>query len=296
MNRRLVGLATGLVGLAVLLTACDSQGEAANKPRSSSSPDLVTIAPEVMPPGVRLSFIQNRFDEGTQRAQVRVLNGSKRPVRVREIGIDWAGFRGGLQRADYPVPGRSVIDLPYLLPRADCSARAGRDEMYAVATTKDRTVRQVLPADGVRFLSRVWREECTTRRIERTVDISYDLAGTEEGTELEAVRHASLVLTRKRTDREVTVDQVQGSVLFELAVSGDLSLPDDARRTTIALDVSPGRCDEHGRSQSTQTFVFRVWIRLDDGEPLARVVTPSRGQQTRLLAFLDRACGGLTAH
>lgn len=55
---------------------------------------------------------------------------------------------------------------------------------------------------------------------------------------------------------------------------------------------SGGRCDSHARGQSTQTVLFRVFVRLDDGDEVARLLVPTKSKQMRLLGFLDRACAG----
>jgi hypothetical protein len=155
-----------------------------------------------------------------------------------------------------------------------------------------------MPADGTRFLTRLWRTTCNERRIRQAASVSYGNSWSEEGTGLPAVLHGRLLLTRPEGGQSfsgaVTVDQVQGSVLFELSTPGGTMLPEGASQVSLPLDISPGRCDQHGRSQSTQSFVFRVWLRLADGEPLAEIVQPTRAQQDRLLAFLDHACGELS--
>ncbi|MDQ6642122.1 MAG: hypothetical protein M3Y66_06480 [Actinomycetota bacterium] len=283
--------------LAVVAAGCaGGQRLPAVQPSASDSSSAISSATSEAPPapGVHLSFIQQRFDEGTNRAQVRVINNTSRIVHVRKVGVVWPGFPTGLQPMDYPVPGGLTIDLRYFLPRADCSAQAGTAAEYAVVTTTRGRILQPMPADGRRFLTRLWRTTCNARRIRHAASISYGDSWSEEGTGLKAVLHGRLVLTR-RDDREaVTVDQVQGSVLFALKTPGGTMLPRDASEVSLPLDISPGRCDQHGRSQSTQSFLFRVWVKLGNGHSLAQVAEPTKGQQERLLAFLDHACGKLS--
>jgi hypothetical protein len=56
------------------------------------------------------------------------------------------------------------------------------------------------------------------------------------------------------------------------------------------VEVRPGRCDEHARSQSTQTFVWRFWVQVGERPPVSHIVRPDEPTQERLLAFLDWAC------
>lgn len=295
-RRTTVAALVGVLLAAMVLAGCGTGDRAASTSPTVSSRLTPLPASSGPPPapGVHLSFIQQRFDEGTNRAQVRVINNTRRILPVRKVGVVWPGFPTGLQVMDYPVPGGLTVDLRYFLPRADCSASAGTAPAYGVVTTKHRRIRQPMPADGLRFLTRLWRTTCNQRRIRHAAAVSYGDSWTEEGTGLGAKLHGRLLLTRRDEKEAVTVDQVQGSVLFELRTPGGTMLPAGASRASLPLDISPGRCDQHGRTQSTGSFVFRVWLKLADGEPLAEVVQPTKRQQDRLLAFLDHACGKLS--
>lgn len=279
--------AAGLVAL--VATGCS--GAPCRGPGTEPSPGhtTITLLPETIPPGIDVSFIQQRIDEGTPRAQVRVVNGTDRALHVTAVGIEWAGFPGDLQPVDYTVPSQAIIDLRYRLPRADCSERARAAPMRGVVVTKRRTVTRPMPADGRRFLERLHASACAAREIAASVRVAWDVSGEPDD---------ALVLTRSgRSDpKAVAVEQVQGSVLFDLAVPADAVLPADERRTEVPVGLSPGRCDEHARSQSTQTFVWRVWLRMDDGPLLPLVLEPPRRQHAALLAWLDEACAGYTGH
>lgn len=277
-----------------MMSGCGSQAPEASKPRARPSMHrTITVLPDPLPKGIHLSFTQQRLDEGSNRANVTVINGTHRILHVTGVGVDWPGYPGKPQRIHYPVPGQLTIDLRYRLPRAVCSTSAGSSPAYAVVTTPRRTIRRAMPAEGVRFLTRLWRTTCNERRIRRAATISFAASNrwTEAGRALGAVLHARLLLTRRATAVSVSVDQVQGSVLFDLRTPGGTMLPAGASQVSLPLDISPGRCDQHGRSQSQQTFVWRVWLKLADGEPIAQLVEPDLRQQARLLAFLDHACG-----
>jgi hypothetical protein len=290
----------GLLAAVLLAGAAACGGDAGDAaPTPSASPSrnrTITVSVAPLAPGVRLSFIQQRIDEGTRRTQVRVINGNADPVHVRSVGVDWAGYPLRLHRVDYDVGGQQIVDLRYFLPNADCSAAAGAAPMYGVAVTRARTLRSPMAADGRRFLSRIWKSECAARRIHQAVAVRYGDTWTVEGTGKKAVLHGSIVLDRRLGAEEVAVDQVQGSVLFDLALAGATTMRGEEPRASVPLDVTYGRCDEHARSQSTTSFTFRVWLRLAGSEPLAEVVEPTKTQQKRLLDFLDLACGDITSH
>ena len=280
---------------AVLLVAagCASGGD--DDPRASASRTRsITPSPSPSPSlrtGVELSFIQQRFDEGTPRANVRVGNHTDALLRVRSVGVDWPGFPGHPQRVDYDVPGGLTVDLRYVLPRPDCSSEAGSAPAQAVVVTRRRTIRQPMPRDGMGFLSRIWRTTCNEQRIARAASVRFDDRWTEgQGTGLDGVMRGRLLLERRQGTEPVEVTQLEGSLLFELGLAGARTLEGDARRAAIPIEVRPGRCDEHGRSQATQTFIFRVWVSVGDSEPLVRNLVPSKRQQARMLAFVDHVC------
>lgn len=250
-----------------------------------------------MPPGVGLSFIQQRIDEGTRRSQVRVVNGTDHTLRVRSVGVDWAGFPGAAQRAPYRIFSKQTVDLRYLLPRAACADAAGRAPIRGVVTTARNTVRRPMGEDGVRFLTRLWGTECATRRLDAALTVGYG----EEWRQVERrgaqVLLGSLLLTRApgaAQRQPVRVTQLDGSVLFDLALAGsrDQRVLAPGRRSVAVPIVlrEGGRCDPHSGSQSTQTFLFRVFLRLGDAEQVARLIAPGPSLQRRLLGFRDRVC------
>ena len=295
-RRRVIRAAAGVTAALVLAAGCTASGEEdpeASAPRTTSSAPSPTPSLSPSPrTGIELSFIQQRFDEGTPRANVRVGNHTGDLLRVRSVGVDWPGFPGRPQRVDYDVPGGLTVDLRYVLPRPDCSAEAGSAPAQAVVVTRRRTIRQPMPRDGMGFLTRIWRTTCNEQRIARAASVRFDDRWSEgEGSGMDGVMRGQLLLERRQGNEPVEVTQIEGSVLFELGLTGATRLEGDARRAAVPIEVTPGRCDEHGRSQATQTFIFRVWVSVGGGEPLVRNLVPAKRQQARMLAFLDHVCG-----
>lgn len=299
--------------VALALAACsgtptpEGAGEPGGPSPSSATPSqrqTIVVEPIPVPPGIHLSFVQQRIDEGTHRAQVRVVNGTDRTLRVREVGVDWAGYPFELQRTDYPVYPDQTIDLRYVLPRARCTTAAATAPIRGVAVTDRGTIRRPMGEDGVRFLTRIHDAECTARRLDATATLSYADTWRPATRDGRPVLRGSLVLTRPAratgasADRTLAVTQVEGSVLFDLSLAGDparRTLRAGQRRAVVPIVVRDGgRCDPHSRGQSTQTFLFRAFLSLDGAPEVSRLVPPDRAQQRRLLAFLDRACAGFS--
>ncbi len=283
----------------VAASAC-TQNDAsplAEKP-SPSHGQTIVVTPEPLPAGVRLSFVQQRIDEGTRRSQVRVVNGGPEPIHVRAVGIDWAGYPLRLHRVDYDVYAQQTVDLRYLLPPAVCAPRLVDAPIEAVVVADAGRLTRPVEDDGVRFITRLWQTECDTRRLDAAVRLSYAGPWRESGSGGTVRLMGRLVLTRppESSDRRtVEVTQVEGSVLFDLTTTRTAVLPAGVRKSVVPIALrSGGRCDPHSRGQSTQTFLFRAFLSLDNGPEIARLIRPDDALQRRLLRFLDHACTGIS--
>jgi hypothetical protein len=212
---------------------------------------------------------------------------------VRDVGLEWPGFSGDPEPFPYLVKAGRTLDLPFELPEPDCAPAAGRAPANAVLVTSGGTLREPLDAEGRRFLLRLWRGVCDELRIARIVSFRWGDRWVTEGRGETSVLHGRLILTRgDDAATGVRVTSLKGSVLFDVRLSGADALPANTSRSSLAVEVRRGRCDQHGRSQSTQTFVWRIFVEIGDEPSVARVVPPDPTQQARLLGFLDHACAG----
>ena len=287
-------LAIALVGVVLTsLAACTSDSDGSDQAAERPSPghSTFTLQPEPLTPGLRLSFIQQRIHEGTNHAQLRVVNHTDDTLVVRRLGLDWPGYPGGLHGSDETVVAQSTLDLHFWLTRPDCDVDPTATPPVGIIVTDHGRFRRTMTSDGARFLNRIWSAECNRVRFAQTasIQLSDEWQPTSKGDE-PALRGA-LMLTRRTGAEPVVVDEVRGSVLFDLSLEGVAELPSGVRRAELPLVVDPGRCDEHARAGSTQTFLWMVWLRVGGGEQLALHLTPTKDQQVRLLEFLDDACG-----
>ncbi|HWI44142.1 MAG TPA: hypothetical protein VNS81_11015 [Nocardioides sp.] len=290
MRTWLVGLvctATVLAGL----SACDdgsSTGEAAGP----TSRPPITLPPP--PPGITMSFVQQRIWEGTRLADLEVANNTGHPLAVRRVGIDWPGLPGGTQPRVVRVGPGSTLDLHYRLPAPDCTADP-ETPASGIAVGAHRTVRRPIDETGMRFLTRLWTEACARREVRRLLDVAFVVPRVGGGRTLPAVLR--LVRRPGASSPRIELTSVQGTVLFDLATAGATTLDQGARAVRLPVTVDPGRCDEHARSQASQPFTFRFGLLIGDAAVPSSVVVPPDGSgRVRLLAFLDRACAGITQH
>ena len=287
----LVGAGLGLGGCSDEPPSPSPSSAGSASAGSSAPPGSEASSPEPTPEGLSLTFIQTRSLEGTGRAQIRVTNGTGTDYDVTRVGLDWPGFPSEPQPFPYLVPAGLTYDLPFDLPEPDCAEENATTPAYAVATTADAAYRLPLDESGLRFLDRLWRTACDEQAVARVVsEFSYGERWVRRGVGRRAVLAGEVTLRRGPDPEPVTLTRAKGSVLFGLGLPGATRLETGASSATLPLVVRPGRCDEHARSQSTQTFVWRFWVRVGERAPVSHIVRPDEPDQEGLLAFLDWAC------
>ena len=96
-----------------------------------------------------------------------------------------------------------------------------------------------MPEDGLRYLDRLWQSTCNEKRIRRAVSLSFAGPWTQEGSGVKALLHGRLVLTRESGSDALSVDQVQGSVLFDLSLPSEGELAAGAEQASCRWTSGP---------------------------------------------------------
>lgn len=259
-----------------------------------------STAPSPPAPDVPLevSVSQSRFDEGTRQLRAAVTNAGEGTVHVETAGIAWSGFAP----SPAPVPAGTLgpgqtagLVLQYGEPRCDGPAR-GAPAMAVVVDGMEEEV--PLEADDARGLARLHVRACAQQRLERSVSVTLRTHSEPVARAGEEYLPGAVVVRRRAgsTD-ELTVLDLAGSVLLDLAPrDGRSVLPvrlaaeDDVLRLPVLIG-SVHRCDAHALGQSSQTFLFSIYVRLR-GQPAQRVTAiPDRSTKGVLTGILDRDCG-----
>lgn len=248
---------------------------------TASSPE-----PEREPgPDVSLSFIQQRVDEGTARAQLRVVNHEDQDLHVTGVGLDWAGYGGRLLRPyDTVVPAGRTLDLRIVLPPPACDPADG--PVRGLLEIGGTTVRSVLDASGTGFVRRIWSRACAEQAVRSAVGLSYGNVWRRDGDALVG----TVELRRREGDELVRLTGLTGSVLFELRLPDPVVLAPGRARSVHEVRLRPGRCDEHAWTESSQSFLFRGVVRIGSGEALPVVLVPDGRVQAKAFALLRDAC------
>lgn len=253
--------------------------------------------------GVRASVTQQRIDEGTRRIAVRLMTDAETTLRVRGVRLVAPAFEVvPMTSKDTDFAPGQTIDLTTTYGRADCGVAdpaAGVAAELLVETGAEQAVVSVpmspRQADLVR---RLHVSACATQRLRSAVDISYGpfAAGRVGGSE---VLVGTLRFRRPPggSGETVVVDSLYGSVLFAFEPvrdrSGGVVTRVDPTEATVDVPVligSSGRCDEHARSQSTQTFLFSVYVEVGGAAEHREILVPPPPLQRKGLALLDRVC------
>jgi hypothetical protein len=278
------GLVPGLVA-GLLLAACTADD--ASAPRRADG-DLHLDA----------SVAQYRFNEGTRDLRAGITNQGRDAVRVSQATVAW----DGLAFPTVPIPDGTLapgetaaFTIQYGAPPQCSHPPATRPRLVAVVDGRSRTL--PLRVEDPELLDRLHEKACTDQRVSAAATVRLVLRRSTVTVDGEEYVPGRIELRRRPgTTDAVQIVDLSGSVLLDLVPrSGAGALPASLRpdQSTLNLPVLIGsahRCDAHARSQSSQTFLLGVHLRLDREQPHRRLLIPAPAEQVRLLALIDRAC------
>lgn len=255
--------------------------------------------------GVRVTVVQQRIDEGTRRIAIQVSTDAETSLQVVGVQLKSAGFQliPATSKDTMFPPGR-VIDLTTVYGKPLCGGVDPTKRLSAVLTVDDSagstsTYEVPVTGEGVGLIRRLHDAECAQFRLRQAASVSYTdftrarVAGDE-------VLAGALELERPDkggSGEVIIIDSLSGSVLFDFRpVAGTkpgfvARLATSAERLRLPVLIgSSGRCDQHARSQSTQTFLFSAYVRVGSGTEHREIMIPSAPLQRQALALLDDVC------
>jgi hypothetical protein len=241
-------------------------------------------------PDVEMSFSQHRIDEGSARANLRVVNNGDEPAEVTEIGLDSAGYGNHLEDHRSTIPPGQTIDLRMTLPEPVCDAEPV--PAYGLATIDGRAVREPLDRFGEAFVESLWRRRCNQLAVTTVADLAWRFDFDAVGTGRASYLRGHLDLDRiPGTTETLQVRGMQGSVLFRLTPTARPVLRKDAASVSVPLRLAWGRCDAHAIGESSQTFLWKLDVSVDGAAPVRITTTVADEDKAPLLAYLKDACG-----
>lgn len=255
--------------------------------------------------GVRATVVQQRIDEGTRRIAIQVGTGPDTSLHVRGVQLrSWAFQPVPPTAKDTVFAGGQTIDLTTRYGEPRCSDDDPPGGSLAILAVQGpdgpRTIEVPVSGSGVELIRRLHGSECSAAALQDAAPVSYaePFARARSGGEQALV--GALELRRPATGGSgapVVVNSLSGSVLFDLE---PLEQPGSGLVTRLApsddqlalpVRIAPrGRCDQHARSQSTQTFLFSVFVRVGSAAEHREILVPSPALQRQALALLDDVC------
>lgn len=291
MRARLV---LALVTLVVAVSGCG--GDDDDRLYGVARPDVGRAGPDA----VHLSFIQLRVDEGTSRAQLRVINDTDDELTVTGVGLDWPGYGDFVTDYDTVVAPRRVLDLRFELPAPDCAA--GADDLalpvmgrlrLAGADDLGGEVDDELDESGTGYVTRIRQRTCDEQRVEDAVELRYGPGWRIEGTGRRSALVGPLTLVRGDDDGPIALVDVLGTVLLRPLLTSPLVLPAGQEQVSREVRIVIPRCDEHALTESSQTFHFHATFRFGEGsdaETISVLRLPDAATQEAGQQFLQQAC------
>lgn len=282
--------ALALVGLTALagLAGC-SDGS------SSGAATMATPLP------VTAGFKQYRRDAARRLVQVSITNTGTSPLQVDAVRLDTSAYGpAGEARPDAQLRPGETTDFPVPYGPARCEDGATARPPGAVISVRgvDGAVgsQSVAFTSGLEQFAQVHEFECATAAVAATVKLDW-APSWSPGDRPDSLRGALRVrrIGAGGPGPAVRVDQLAGSVILTVWTVPDLRpaavLEPGKQQVEVPVEIVPTRCDGHARADSSKTFVFSVWVALDDGPVLATSVTATGETLRQLQAQIDRVCG-----
>jgi len=254
--------------------------------------------------GLSVTVVQQRIDEGTRRIGIRVGTGPDMSLHVRGVQLESPAFEPvPTTDKDTEFTPRQSIDLTttYGDPRCGENPVEGLAANVVVQDRDgERTVEVPVTGSGIGLVRRLHTSECASQALRRAAPVSYAGKFSRDAVAGVQVLIGALELRRPVAGGSravVVVDSLAGSVLFDFAVlrqpaPGPVARlePSSDRLRLPVLIGSNGRCDQHARSQSTQTFLFSAYVRVDGSAQHREILVPPPALQRQALALLDDVC------
>lgn len=291
--------------LVATVSGCDGNSASTEAATRTDTPAATSVPGAVA--GVRARVVQQRIDEGTRRIGVQVTTDANTSLHVVGVQLRSPGFRTvpATPKDTRFAPGQT-IDLTTTYGDPVCGSDVDpAEDLTALLTVRDHrggaaTGQVPITGRGVAFIRRLHTSECAEQNLRTAAPPVYTGRFTRASVDGTVVLAGTLTLRRPEngSGEPVAIDALTGSVLFAFETAepvepgrpvARLAPTDDVLRVPVQIGSS-GRCDEHARSQSTQTFLFSAFVRVGAEPVYRKILVPPPGLQRRALTLLDDVC------
>ena len=254
-------------------------------------------------PNLTARVDQYRAEEPLHQLRLTFGNREREPVLVETLQLispDFKVLPPGQQNYALPAGGTIEVGLPTKYGPAVCRgevptvARPAR-AVLRIRTPNGSTADYSYPlADEHDLLGRLLRVDCEAQKIDSTVQLTYgntwDITTTAAG---EPAVRTELSARLKDSGAKVELIRLRGSVLFGINAAAEPIARLDAATPVIHAPLfvtKNGRCTAHELTGSQQTYIFRIWIAVDGGEPLSTTLNPNAKARQTLARLITTVC------
>ncbi|MGI8575420.1 MAG: hypothetical protein ACR2MA_08770 [Egibacteraceae bacterium] len=200
--------------------------------------------------------------------EIIVVNEDDEPVTLSGLRLldDRFTERAPISRPVVFEPGeRTDVQVAFGPARCDVAVRASSSEVaFTVRRPTVRAdVRLALPASSD-VLQRLHEERCFAETAASVVDLRFGEVWQQ--TDSAVTARGQILLDRVSGSSErVTVDEIDGSVIFSVDVKGRQDQPaavlePDQAAAAIPIRISAVRCEPHAVADSKKTFTFPLYV------------------------------------
>jgi hypothetical protein len=282
--------------VALLLVGCSPTGEPAAPPSERPSDGTTVGALE----DLSATVVQYTRDRPQRRVQVKVTNGSDRPIDVEIVDPGFAGYDDAVppDQVSHLEPGRRV-DFPVRLEAPSCDASlAPTSQLTLLVSTTAGTTRQRVPIDDdASLLPGLFALDCAVRTVEEAVEITLGDDWRQVGSGADAAVIGKVSMTLRPGGASATVSGLDAGLLLSVR-EGDPADVDDVSdhivdpqhpERTWEVELVGTRCDGHAIAESRRlialTFVTSV---PGADEVLIRRSPDVDAYETMISALLER--------
>lgn len=243
-------------------------------------------------PDLSASLVQYRDDVFRRVLSVQVM--SNAPLEVHQVQLEMTAFQalgpadGASLRPGLPVDLR----VSYGAVRCEGDPAAGATAVLAVGPPGGpvRQARLALP-EAPTLLGRLHAAECAEQEVRRQVELTLEGFTAVPGQDAMA---GTLRIRRLAGTARVRVPELGRSTLLTLTGGPPggpvLTLEAGEAQAQVAVQARATRCDPHALAESKRSTAFRVFVAVDEAEPLLVIVEPPPTDRDALVRFVTDSC------
>lgn len=252
-------------------------------------------------PNLTATLEQYRTDEPLRQIRTTLSNHETEPVVVETTQLAAPDFEILPPREqDYSLPPGGTIPVGL---RSPFGAGICNGELRSAARPAEVVV-QVRAADGSAadyrypladphdLLAVLLRNDCEDQKIASTLDIRFgdvwEQATTAEGTP--AVRTV-LKVRLVDTGATATITGPDSGILFNVHPKAAPTLTAAEPVSEVPVELTNNRCDPHAVAESKQSYIFPLWVAINEAEPISTLIQPEDAGKEALRLLVDAGCG-----